>query len=179
MIDNYKTLQIIKNNLRTAMQFKRELPEMTDKEQADMIQHYLSQDASIQKTDIMNANRGLENLNNPAKLAYAISCQTITIASIWHFVSVLRLIYKIPLLKYFCDYKGQFMKEAGLVIADFDNLTDRNKAIDEKAIDNVAEYLIDIPDKMKHLRIRLIAAFIIAVDLAVIIACAIKMHYFP
>ena len=92
--------------------------------------------------------------------------------------SVLRLIYKIPLLKYLCDYKGHFMKEAGLVISDFDRLTDRTQALDERAIDNVAEYLIDIPDKMRHLRIRLIAAFIIAVDLAVIIVCAVKMYYF-
>lgn len=71
------------------------------------------------------------------------------------------------------------MKEAGLVISDFDRLTDRTQALDERAIDNVAEYLIDIPDKMKHLRIRLIAAFIIAADLAVIIICAAKMHYYP
>ena len=170
---------MIKENLRTAMQFKRELPEMTDKEQADMMQHYLSQRSSRQKTDIINATRDSGKLDIPAKLAYAISCQTITIASIWHFVSVLRLIYRIPFLKYLCDYKGQFMKEAGLVISDFDRLTDRTQALDERAIDNVAEYLMDIPDKMKHLRIRLIAAFIIAADLAMIIICAAKMHYFP
>ncbi|MBQ9361508.1 MAG: hypothetical protein IJT96_10800 [Lachnospiraceae bacterium] len=47
MADNTKTLQMIKENLRTAMRFKRELPEMTDKEQADMIQNYLSQTLNV------------------------------------------------------------------------------------------------------------------------------------
>ena len=169
------SLESIKRHLRAATEFKREMPAMTDGEQADMIRAYLAEDADQQRQDIINANTGTGMLELPAKLAYSLCCQTVTVFTIYRFVKLLSIIYRIPPLKLFCDPTGAGMKEAGQIMYKVDRLMTNPRWASDADIDNVAEYIYDIPDKIKHIRIRLMAAVIVAVDVAAIIITALLL----
>lgn len=158
------------------MRYKAELPEMTSEEQGRMLFSYLREESvSRQRQDVMAASGGSGELDVAAKLAYVLCCQTIIVLSINKFSEMLRLVYLFPPFRFFCDFGKGFMKEMALVVSDLDIFMNNNYRVDYRAVDRIAEYVCDIPSKIRHIRIRMLAAIVVMIDVVLIVGVSVYM----
>ncbi len=171
------TVESIVTKLKVAAECQREVSNMSESEQMEILKSHLAQDASRYDPDILNATKDAATLDVPGKLTYASACYALLFIQIKSFTLRLKRIYRIPFMRRFCDGGGEFMRGAIQATDDLDTIMNAPHIVDEARLKKLAEYIYELPNNTRHVRMRFAAGIVILLNIALIIFVMMWRYY--